>query len=104
MSFGGEPTWEVRCEQGSTDAPGLIADLRISVFDLENVRRGIIRSLDSKLRAALGALGAGDAESACGSLKAFINHVDAQTGKALTPAQAQGLISAAGAIRTALKC
>jgi hypothetical protein len=104
MSFGGESTWEVSCEQTSIDVPGLIADLRISVLDLEGVRSGIIRSFDSKLMAALGALEAGDLTAACGSLGAFVNHVNAQTGKTLTPAQAQGLISAAVTIRTALSC
>jgi hypothetical protein len=42
--------------------------------------------------------------SACGDLRAFANHVSAQSGKALTTTQANQLLTAVGSIELALSC
>jgi hypothetical protein len=72
-----------------------------------NLRQGIANSLDAKLSNAQKAFekaGPGDTASACGMLGAFINEVQAQSGKALTVAQATTLIGRASLVRTALGC
>lgn len=72
-----------------------------------NLQQGIENSLDVKLQNALKAweaLKAGDLEAACGLMEAFINEVTAQSGKALTTAQAADLIAAAEAVRAAMGC
>jgi DNA-binding GntR family transcriptional regulator len=61
-------------------------------------------SFVAKLRAALAALEAGDAAGACESLQDFINHAEAQAGKALEPEEASLIIGEAQAIRSALGC
>jgi hypothetical protein len=66
--------------------------------------RGIARSLDAKLEAALNAWQAGDTAGACDSLAAFLNEVRAQAGKKLTEAQAQQLTAAANDIRAHIGC
>jgi len=66
--------------------------------------RGIARSLDAKLEAALNAWQAGDSAEACNSLSAFLNEVRAQTGHKLTDAQAQQLTAAANDIRAQIGC
>ncbi len=56
--------------------------------------QGISNSLDAKLANAQGALNAmhvGDVITACNLLSAFINEVQAQSGTALTTAQANNL-------------
>ncbi len=69
---------------------------RVASYGLQ---RGIARSLDAKLEAALGAWESGETSAACGSLTAFLNEVRAQTGNKLTAAQAQQLTTAAHDIR-----
>lgn len=72
-----------------------------------NLHQGISNSLDSKLsnaQKALEAANAGDLESACGLMGAFINEVEAQSGQKLTVAQADDLIAAAQQIAAVLRC
>jgi hypothetical protein len=72
-----------------------------------NLQRGIENSLDAKLQDAqdaLTAVRAGNRSSACNSMAAFINEAQAQSGRALTVAQANQLIAAARQIRATLGC
>lgn len=72
-----------------------------------NLRRGIANSLDAKLSNAQKALETArsdDTAGACGMLGAFINEVQAQSGKALTVDQATELIDLANQVLTALEC
>jgi hypothetical protein len=86
---------------GST--PAQINDLSTVVTSL-NLASGTANSLTSKLLDALNALAAGDTATACASLTSFINACQAQTGKKLTPAQANQLINYATTIKTNLGC
>ena len=65
---------------------------------------GIANSLISKLQNALTSVNAGNITDACNQLGAFINEVRAQSGKALTVAQANQLIAAANQIKAVLGC
>lgn len=72
-----------------------------------NLKQGIANSFDAKLQNALKAVeaaNAGDRANACNLMTAFINETLAQSGKALTTAQAAELVAAAEAIRTAMGC
>ena len=64
--------------------------------------KGRTQSLDAKLDAAIAAIGRGSDSAAVGQLKAFVDEVNAQTGKTITAAQAQVLAGAAGDILSAL--
>ncbi len=89
--------------KGPTD---LINDL-VSLVQSFNLTQGISNSLDAKLAtavAALNAMHAGDITTACNLLSAFINDVQAQSGIALTTAQATQLIALANQIKAALGC
>ncbi len=79
----------------------------ISLVQSLNLQQGISNSLDVKLanvENALNAMHAGDVTTACNSLSAFISEVQAQSGAALTAAQANQLIAAANQIKVALGC
>jgi hypothetical protein len=65
---------------------------------------GIERSLLAKLDAAKQALDAGDRETGCGILNAYINEAEAQSGHKLDVAAAAGLIGDATAMRQSLHC
>jgi hypothetical protein len=80
-----------------------ITDLITFVQDL-GLPSGPANSLIVKLQAAASALGGGNNQAACGSLNAFLNEVNARSGKKLTTAQASSLIADATRIRTALGC
>ena len=69
-----------------------------------NLPKGNENSLIVKLQSAQNSLAAGDTTSACDQLTAFINAVNAQTGKALTADQAGQLIAGAEQIKTMLGC
>lgn len=56
------------------------------------------------LRNALNNLNAGGVGAACNQIAAFINQVQAQSGKKLTPSQASELIAATNRLRAALGC
>jgi len=61
-------------------------------------------SLAAKVQAALNGLQNGNTALACSTLQAFINEVQAQSGKKLTTAQANALIAAATRIRAVAGC
>lgn len=90
--------------------PGVPTDLLQQLIDTVaafNLRQGIANSLDAKLSNAQKALEtarSGDAASACGMLSAFINEVQAQSGKTLTVAQATELVGLANQVQAALGC
>jgi hypothetical protein len=81
-----------------------------SASDLSHVLAGQVvgvgtgTSLADKLAAVLASIGAGDTATACGTLGAFINQVQAQSGKKIPAAQAAALIGAAQQVRTSLGC
>jgi hypothetical protein len=65
---------------------------------------GISGSYTTKLESAQAAIARGDIGAACGSLGALANHARAQSGKKLSPVQAQQVIDEAGDIRRSLGC
>jgi len=72
-----------------------------------NLRNGIANSFDVKLQNAATALAAaksGDYVNACGMLSAFLSEVQAQSGKAITVAQAATLTNLANQARTSIGC
>jgi hypothetical protein len=87
----------------STSIAQMIADL-IAQIGSFNLRRGIEQSLSVKLQQALQSVARADPATACGQLDAFVNEVGAQSGKALSTAQAGVLSAATGEIVTALRC
>lgn len=84
-------------------AVGAINALSAQVTAL-NLHAGTSSSLLSKLDATLAAISASDLNGACGSLGAFINAVEAQSGKKIMATDAPALIDAANLIRTQLGC
>ncbi len=60
-----------------------------------NLDRGISNSLQAKLNAALESIESGRDGAAERQLGAFINEVNAQSGKKINPSQAEQLISTA---------
>jgi hypothetical protein len=79
----------------------------IDVVGAVNAKQGIVSSLDAKLDAvsqALGAANAGYRADACNKLDAFIQEAAAQSGKALTTAQAADLTTAATRIAAVVDC
>lgn len=73
----------------------------VQSFDLPH---GIKNALIVKLQQAIDNANAGNIGAACNLLNAFINQVNAQSGKALTTAQADQLIAATDQTRTELGC
>lgn len=89
--------------RGAEAQLGALADLVAAL----NLRRGLENSLDAKLDAALAALDAaraGSIDTACHQLGAFVNEVEAQTGKAITTEDAAALKEVVGRIRAVLGC
>jgi hypothetical protein len=85
---------------------GQISDL-VAMVKTYNLKQGIYNSFDAKLAAAQSALEAAkgkDRASACYQIAAFINEAKAQSGKALTAAQAQQLVASTNGIRLLLGC
>ena len=79
----------------------------LALVESFNLQHGIENSLDTKLQhvlAALNAAGAGNMTMACNNLNAFINHVQAQSGNSITPAQASQLIGACNQVKAAVGC
>lgn len=79
-------------------AAGQLADLIASVAGLGG------GSFSSQLSQAQASLAKGNTKAACGSLSAFANHVQAQSGKQLTAAQANALLAAATRIGALIGC
>lgn len=82
--------------QAITDLSGAVTGLAL--------HQGTENSLLAKLNAALAALAAGDTKTACNNLDAFINEVQAQSGKKIPAPDAAALIKLAEEIKTALGC
>ena len=79
----------------------------LALVESFNLQHGIENSLDVKLQHVVDALNAaasGNMAVACNNLNAFINQVQAQSGNAMTPAQASQLISAATQVKGAVGC
>jgi FG-GAP repeat len=99
-----------RGESGSAyvvSGPGGAEEELIALIELVrsfDLPQGTATSLTAKLGAALSAVRSGDKQSACDSLKAFINQTRAQSGKQLTTAQAQQLLASADRVRFLLAC
>jgi sugar lactone lactonase YvrE len=84
----------------------LILNLTMTVASF-NLVQGIANSLDAKLatvQATLAAARANSIGTACNQMGAFINAVQAQSGKVLTVVQANQLIATADQIKTVLSC
>ncbi len=84
---------------GIDSVPGLIE--LITSFEFH---RGIENSLIKKLEHAQKAIEDGDLTRACNLLGAFINQVNAQTGKKITETQAEEILEAVENIRAVLPC
>jgi hypothetical protein len=80
-----------------------IQDLTGAVTDLP-VGSGLKNALLVKLDAALAAIARNDLSAACGALGAFINLVEAQTGKAISVDDAAALVEDATRIRAVIGC
>lgn len=91
-----------KCREVRT-AAGAVTDLIGDVQDLK-LQQGIENSLLVKLQAALSALAAGDTTTACNNLGAFINEVQAQSGKKIPAQDAADLIKKAEELKKALGC
>ena len=78
-----------------------LADL---IAALQNAPLGPGNSFLAKLNSIAASLQAGNAGAACNKLRAFENEVRAQTGKKLTQAEADSLLAASTAIRSASGC
>ena len=74
------------------------------LFDVVSLDLGPGNSLAGKVAAAQKAIAAGDADKACAILAAFLNQVEAQSGKSITEEQAADLLAEAGRIRMVLLC
>ena len=79
-----------------------LTDLETLVDSL-GLPRGTANSLLAKLSAAKASLIKGT-PAGCNQLQAFINEVEAQTGNALTSAQARALVTAAQELQTLAEC
>lgn len=101
---GGNSTGTTNC--GNPPPPpspaDLIAQMRATVSNVE--QSGVATSLDAKLRNVLNALGDTGKATACNHLAAFVNEVDAQTGKHLLAADAASLRLKAAQLAGLLGC
>jgi streptogramin lyase len=82
--------------KGAAEQLGDLADAVVGV--------GPGHSLAGKVAAIQGYVAADDTADACAALGAFINEVDAQTGKKISSAQASSLVTQAHNIEAALDC
>jgi YVTN family beta-propeller protein len=80
-----------------------VEDLQVSVQRLQ-IPQEIRNSLRAKLSNAKASLEAGNTQQACGLLGAFINEVNAQSGKMIPTTLADELIHAASEVRVAIGC
>jgi hypothetical protein len=89
--------------KGSVDQ---LKDLVRTVNEAD-LRKGIQTSLDAKLQAAIGALNSAhsnDLTTSCNQMNAFLNNVQAQTGNAITLAEATTFSTGAKQIKATLGC
>ena len=82
-----------------SDPADLLAELAEDVADL-----GPGTSLSAKIAQAQDALARGNTRATCGALQAFVNEVEAQTGKKLTTEQAGPLIEKAHEVQSLIGC
>ena len=119
LSFVGWTEWQSFAVDGLGDydlafalhgESGDPADAADAAADLQSILTGFVlpagtsTSLAAKLREALDAIAAGDTAAACRALSDFINQTRALSGKKLTTAQADALITEANRIRGLLGC
>lgn len=76
----------------------------IDLVEGMNLHQGIESSLIAKLENALAVLEAGDGETACDLLSAFVNEVEAQGGKKIPEADAAILVNEATFVRGLVRC
>ncbi|MCH7507491.1 MAG: hypothetical protein IID60_09335 [Proteobacteria bacterium] len=103
----GDSSGHVRVFSLTSTPEELIVDLTEAILilaELDDINNGVAKSRVKKLENALKDIAAGDIRNACKSMLAFINSVDAKTGKKLTEEDANFFISKAEAIREALEC
>ena len=86
-----------------SSVPSEINDL-IALVASFNLEPGIENSLITKLQDALSAINGSDIATACVSLTSFINECQAQSGKSLSPEQANQLVDSASQIKDDLGC
>ncbi len=96
-SFGS--TYLLLTPSGIDSIPGLI-----ELIESYELHHGIEHSLLVKLEHANEAVADGNLKRACHRLQAFINQVNAQTGKKITETQAEEILEAVDTIRAALPC
>jgi probable HAF family extracellular repeat protein len=92
---------------GATATPAQQIAALEALIESFNAKQGIDNSLDAKLNAAeaaLAAVGQNSTVTACDALGAFINETQAQSGKALTGAQSNQLVTGALQIQATLRC
>jgi len=82
--------------------PAEAAKNLIDLVRTMSLPNGLTQSLNAKLQAALNSMISGQSKAAKNQLRAFINEIQAQTGKEITGAQAAQLIAAANDIINAL--
>jgi hypothetical protein len=99
----GRGGWSLDITVQAADPEQAIADLRDLLASF-GIQPGTANALDGKLEDALAALAADDTAGACDSLRAFLNQVEAQSGKKLTTDQADQLADPANEIRALLDC
>lgn len=83
-------------QQGTAD---LVTEIQSAPLS-PDIRKALLAKLD----AALGAIAKGKTSSACSAFKDFINQVNAQTGKAIPTATANGWILTAQQLMAAIGC
>src|SRR5205823_6578745 len=88
----------------SVNGPSTQTANLVNLVDSFNLPAGTSTSLNGTLQNAINAFAAGNTITACNELDAFINKVQAQSGKKLTTAQADALIASANQIKTAQGC
>jgi hypothetical protein len=89
----------------TTLAPGATScTAKLSVLLTQVTGVGPGTSFADKITQAQNYVAANDTPDACGTLAAFINQVNAQTGKTITTAQAASFIAQATSVQAALGC
>lgn len=76
----------------------------IALIQSLNLKPGLTNSLVVKLQSASDSLAAGHTNPACDKIDSFVHEADAQSGKGLSVAQANQLISAANQIKSVIGC
>lgn len=88
----------------SQQDPGVLIQALIERLNGAGIKHGILNSLRSKLQNAQKSINHGQALAACNLMNAFLNEVNAQSGKALSSSLADGLTQDALQIKLALQC